>query len=40
MTGWTVGQLPGGVLEWTSPAGKVYVTDPQTTIGSEATAAR
>ena len=31
MTGWTVKQLRGGVLEWTSPAGKRYITEPETT---------
>jgi hypothetical protein len=28
-TVWKVVQLPGGVLEWTSPAGRVYTTDPE-----------
>lgn len=27
-TRWKVRQLPGGVLEWTSPTGRVYVDDP------------
>lgn len=25
---WTVRQLPGGTLEWTSPAGRTYLDDP------------
>ena len=28
-TVWKVVQLPGGVLEWTSPAGRIYTTDPE-----------
>jgi len=28
-TVWKVVQRPGGVLEWTSPAGRVYTTDPE-----------
>jgi hypothetical protein len=27
-SGWTVRQLGGGRLEWTSPLGKVYIEDP------------
>ncbi|MCC4250549.1 HNH endonuclease, partial [Microbacterium testaceum] len=27
-TRWKVRQLPGGVLEWTSPTGRVYADDP------------
>ena len=27
-TRWTVRQLPGGVLEWTSPTGRVYTDEP------------
>jgi hypothetical protein len=27
-TDWTVRQLPGGTLEWTSPAGRAYLDDP------------
>lgn len=27
-TGWRVRQLPAGVLEWTSPTGRVYVDEP------------
>ncbi|MEZ5214121.1 MAG: hypothetical protein R2692_04915 [Microbacterium sp.] len=26
-TRWTVRQLPGGVLEWTSPTGRIYRED-------------
>lgn len=26
---WTVRQLPGGVLEWTSPTGRVYIDTPE-----------
>jgi len=29
-TGWTVTQLPGAVLQWTSPNGKIYTTEPET----------
>jgi len=29
MTSWSVRQLEGGVVEWTSPTGKVYVTEPE-----------
>lgn len=39
MTGWSVRQLTGGVMEWTSPAGKIYTTQPETKLDSEATAA-
>ena len=31
-TAWTVRQLPGGVLEWTSPTGRVYIDKPISTI--------
>ncbi|WP_457817393.1 hypothetical protein, partial [Staphylococcus aureus] len=27
-TRWNVRQLPGGILEWTSPAGRVYIDEP------------
>jgi hypothetical protein len=27
-TGWTVRQLGGGRMEWTSPLGKVYIEEP------------
>ncbi|MGC0369063.1 DUF222 domain-containing protein [Microbacterium sp. SLBN-111] len=27
-TRWTVQQLPAGILEWTSPAGRVYIDEP------------
>ena len=29
-TGWTVKQIGGGVLEWTSPSGHTYTTEPET----------
>ena len=29
-TAWQVRQLPGGVLEWTSPLGRVYTDEPPT----------
>jgi len=29
MTGWRVRQLGDGVIEWTSPTGKTYITDPE-----------
>jgi hypothetical protein len=29
-TGWRAKQLPGGVLEWTSPSGRTYLTQPAT----------
>ncbi|MGM1030810.1 MAG: hypothetical protein ACQEWM_13205, partial [Actinomycetota bacterium] len=28
-TGWRVEQLPGGVLEWTSPLGTVFRDEPE-----------
>ena len=31
-TAWTVTQLPAGVLEWTSPTGRVYIDKPISTI--------
>ncbi|WP_370651858.1 hypothetical protein [Microbacterium sp.] len=31
-TAWTVKQLPGGVLEWTSPTGRIYIDTPISTI--------
>ena len=31
-TAWTVRQLPGGVLEWTSPTGRIYLDKPISTI--------
>ena len=31
-TAWTVRQLPGGVLEWTSPTGRTYIDTPVSTI--------
>ncbi len=31
-TAWTVRQLPGGVLEWTSPTGRIYIDTPVSTI--------
>ena len=31
-TAWTVEQLPRGVLEWTSPTGRVYIDKPISTI--------
>ena len=31
-TAWTVRQLPGGVLEWTSPTGRTYIDTPISTI--------
>ena len=31
-TNWTVRQLPGGVLEWTSPTGRVYPDIPVSTV--------
>ncbi|MEO6309232.1 MAG: HNH endonuclease signature motif containing protein, partial [Leifsonia sp.] len=27
-TNWNLDQQPGGVIEWTSPTGHVYVTEP------------
>jgi hypothetical protein len=30
MTGWRVRQLDDGVIEWTSPTGKTYTTEPET----------
>lgn len=33
MTGWTVRQGGNGVLEWTSPSGHVYATEPETRLG-------
>jgi hypothetical protein len=29
MTGWRVRQLDDGVIEWTSPTGKTYTTEPE-----------
>jgi hypothetical protein len=31
-TAWTVRQLPGGILEWTSPTGRVYVDTPVSSV--------
>ncbi|MDZ4234632.1 MAG: hypothetical protein U1C73_12960, partial [Dietzia sp.] len=31
-TAWTVRQLPGGILEWTSPTGRIYIDKPISTI--------
>ncbi|WP_341580128.1 HNH endonuclease signature motif containing protein [Microbacterium schleiferi] len=31
-TAWTVKQLPGGVLEWTSPSGRTYTDNPAPTV--------
>ena len=31
-TAWTVRQLPGGILEWTSPTGRIYIDTPISTI--------
>ena len=31
-TAWTVRQLPGGILEWTSPTGRIYIDTPVSTI--------
>ena len=33
-TGWTVEQLPGGILRWTSPTGRVYLTEPELAIAA------
>ena len=35
-TGWTVVQLGEGVLEWTSPSGRKYTTEPETKLGAVA----
>ena len=37
-TGWTVVQLGEGVLEWTSPSGRKYMTEPETKLGGVAAA--
>lgn len=37
MTGWTVRQLGNGELEWTSPTGRVYTTEPDTRLGPTVT---
>ncbi len=31
-TAWTVRQLPGGILEWTSPTGRIYLDRPAPTV--------
>jgi hypothetical protein len=33
MTPWNAHHRPGGVLEWTSPSGRAYTTEPETHIG-------
>ena len=33
-TGWTVEQLPGRILQWTSPTGRIYVTEPELSISA------
>ena len=35
-TGWAARQLDDGVLEWTSPSGHVYTTEPETRLGGSA----
>jgi len=37
-TGWSVRQCGAGVLEWTSPSGHVYTTEPETRLGTEVAA--
>lgn len=34
MTDWAVRQVGDGVLEWTSPSGRVYLTEPETQLGA------
>ncbi|WP_166790801.1 hypothetical protein [Cryobacterium mannosilyticum] len=31
-TRWTVAQQPGGILTWTSPTGRDFVTEPATVL--------
>ena len=31
-TGWTAKQLPGGIIEWTSPTGRHFLTEPAVAI--------
>lgn len=37
-TGWSVRQRGAGVLEWTSPSGHVYTTEPETRIAADSAA--
>lgn len=37
-TGWSVRQAGAGVLEWTSPSGHIYTTEPETRLGTEVAA--
>ena len=32
---WTVRQLPGGILEWTSPTGRIHTDHPEPTVRFE-----